>query len=613
MRTLSRLSLQLLIALLVSAIVLVLFWALTQQTWGRRWVANEALVQTENGWAQGWRMPGYSVFWGLPYAQAPVGDLRFAPPEPASNWQGSRMALWPQSSCAQPAVPDLRVPQSLSEDCLYLNVFKPVNKTAQPLPVMVWLHGGGFVLGSGNFTLGSRLAQEGQVLLVSINYRLGTLGFLAHPALGAENGQAIGNYGLLDQQAAIAWVKRNAAAFGGDPNNITLFGQSAGGSGVCAHLMSPAMRGQFQAAIVQSGVCTDQLMQSMGEALSLGEDIAQELGCQGAGREVVACLREQPVQNLLRVMGQVSVTSERPLRPVYGSTVLPEAPELAFASGHFHRLPVLVGSTRNEGSLLQALELNQANARLDAPLSAEALRQTDTPERYALALKNYFGEEGVAPILQRYTLARYGKPSNALSAVLTDALFACGAHSMRSGLAAAGAPVYAYEFSEAPPGDLIKNDISGVDLGAYHGAEFSSLFFYPFHRLQPEQKALAKDLRAYWSSFARQHRPMVRGGAAWPPFSQAQPRVLDLKAGAIRPLEDFAERHHCDFWLSPEAPPMRQRLGMDLAPLQKQAQPQATASATATARPSAVPTVAATATVTANPSPVAQPSLAPSL
>ena len=545
---------QLLLALLLAVVI----WALALQ-WApaRAALTGGSLLQTDTGWLQGWRLPGGNVFLGIPYAQAPVGDLRWAAPQPAAAWAGTRLALLPKPMCAQPAVPRLRVPQSLSEDCLGLNIFQPVNRTGKPLPVMVWIHGGGFVLGSGNFSLAGDLAEKGQVLVVAINYRLGPLGFLAHPALGVEDGQAVGNYGLLDQQMAIDWVRRNAAAFGGDAHNITLFGQSAGGSSVCAQLMSPAMAGKFQAAIMQSAVCSNHLMQSMPDALRLGEQLAATLPCKGQGRALLACLRSLPVEKLLPLLGQVGATSAVPLRPVYGSTVLPEAPDAAWAAGHFHPVPLLIGSTRNEGTLLVALGINQANDRRTPPLSAAQLLAQDTPAAFTQSVGAYFGAAAVPALQARYPLAHYGGSGNAaLSAMLTDSLFACNAHSLRRSAAAQNLPVYGYEFAQAPAGGLIKNDISGVKLGAYHGAEFASLFYYPFYRLSASEQILADDIKAYWASFARGHRPVAQrsGAAAWPAYTAAQPQILGLQAPSSSPSDSFATLHQCDFWLGPDAP-----------------------------------------------------------
>ncbi len=569
-------------AALLALLAFLLWAAALQFALPRSLLAGESLVKTDTGWVQGWRLPGRTVFLGIPYAQAPVGDLRFTAPQAVSAWAGTRLALLPKPMCAQPAVPALRLPQSTAEDCLGLNIFKPINTTGKPLPVMVWIHGGGFVIGSANFTLASDLAMRGQVMVVAMNYRLGSLGFLAHPALATENAQAVGNYGLLDQQLAINWVKRNAAALGGDANNITLFGQSAGGSSVCAQLLSPAMAGQFQAAIVQSGVCDQQLMQSLPAALELGQRLAQQLGCDEGGDEggdvavarsgtamaqtpqsqaqVLACLRAQPVEKLLSLLGRVGATSEVPLRPVYDTPLMPQAPDAAFAAGQFNHMPVLVGSTRDEGSMLLALEINQSNQRLAEPLSPAALQAKLAAAPYAQAAQGYFGAAALPALQAQYPAADYGgKSSAAVSAMLTDAFFACGAERLRRSLSARGLPVYAYEFAEAPAGGLIKDDISGVEQGAYHGAEFASLFYYPFFGLSPAQQQLAGDMQDYWSSFARTHRPVAQrsGAAVWPAYSPESAAVLSLQASGSQPSLDFAQRHHCAFWNQATAPQLR--------------------------------------------------------
>lgn len=519
-------------------------------------LANEALVKTDAGYVQGWRLPERSVFLGLAYAQPPVGDLRFAAPLPAKAWGGTRTALMVGRMCAQAAVPALRLPGSESEDCLTLNVYKPHNTTGKPLPVMVWIHGGGFVTGSGSFSLASDLAVRGQVIVVTMNYRLGPFGFFAHTALAAQDGRAVGNYGLLDQQLAIDWARRNAPAFGGDANNITLFGQSAGGTSVCAHLASPAMKGQFQAAIVQSGLCDDKLAQSMVSALKMGEGIARKLGCtQTSADALAACLRRQSVAAWVATMGEVGVTSAVPYRPVYASAVLPEPPLAAMRAGRFHHVPILIGSTRDEGSLIVAMEENGKIRASQNTLTTADVQQADTLDAYMQRLRDYFPAH-YAQVAQRYPFARYGSGTLAYSAVLTDYLFACDADSVRQALLAQGVPVYAYEFADAPSGNLISNDQSGMQLGAYHGADFFYLFYNPLFRQSAAEHALGRDMKDYWSSFAREHQPYLplgQGGAQWPRFD-AQGKVFRLQTTGSMAASDFRSVHQCDYWQSAQAP-----------------------------------------------------------
>ena len=244
---------------------------------------------------------------------------------------------------------------------------------------------------------------------------------------------------------------------------------------------------------------------------------------------------------LLPLLGKVGATSEVPLRPVYGSTVLPEAPDAAFASGHFHRVPVMVGSTRDEGRMLVALEINQAIQQ------GQAATQAMQPAQ----LQTYFRRAVTAALQAHYPPKDFaGDTRLAFSAMLTDGLFACSAEQMRQDLSRHGVAVYGYEFAEAPPGSLIKNDQSGVVQGAYHGAEFASLFYYPFFNLTPVQAQLAEDMKDYWASFARGHAPQAqrKGAAAWPAYTAAQPAVLQLQAKGSVPSLDFAQRHRCAAW-----------------------------------------------------------------
>ena len=216
--------------------------------------AGGAVVHTTSGAVRGTLAGGYRTFAGIPYAAPPVGRLRWTSPQKAKTWTGTRDATQPGNACPQTAG-FLGDPASDTEDCLYLNVTTPRNTGENKLPVMFWIHGGGFYSGSGSLYGAQRLATEGNVIVVTLNYRLGVFGFLAHPALDGKTHKS-GDYGLEDQQAALRWVHDNAKAFGGDAGNVTLFGESAGGISTCSHLAAPASKGLFQRAIIQSGPCT---------------------------------------------------------------------------------------------------------------------------------------------------------------------------------------------------------------------------------------------------------------------------------------------------------------------------------------------------------------------
>ena len=310
---------------------------------------ERATVHTESGWIRGDLAPGYRTFQGIPYAAAPVGKLRFGSPQPAAAWAGVRDATRPGPACAQlGGFPGDK--RSLSEDCLYLNVTTPRHPTHRKLPVMVWIHGDGFFQSSGGIYGAEQLATKGDVVVVTFNYRLGALGFLAHPALNGGAAQHLsGNFGLEDQQAALRWVHRNAAAFGGDAGNVTIFGESAGGMSVCAQLAAPGSVGLFERAIIQSGPCTLRWPYSPTWAAlprsnreHLGIVLAKQLGC-GNAATAANCLRDLPVTKLIELGG-----SEFGPGPTVGGGVLPVDPARAIANGQTPNVPVMQGTTRDE-------------------------------------------------------------------------------------------------------------------------------------------------------------------------------------------------------------------------------------------------------------------------
>src|SRR5579871_262607 len=256
------------------------------------------IVRIDDGLVRGASAAGVDSFLGIPYAAPPTGDLRWRPPRPAAGWTGVRDATAFGPSCPQAPSP-FAPPGPFSEDCLYLNVYAPASRGGfGGRPVLVWIHGGGLVQDAARDYDGTKLAADG-VVVVTINYRLGALGFLAHPALAARPGGSAGNYGLMDQQAALRWVQRNIARFGGDPDNVTIAGQSAGGLSVLAQMVSPGARGLFQRAIVQSGAFALN-QQPLATAEAAGEKFATAVGCPD---QTAACLRNVPVSELVAKFG----------------------------------------------------------------------------------------------------------------------------------------------------------------------------------------------------------------------------------------------------------------------------------------------------------------------
>src|ERR1700729_906833 len=354
---------------------------------------SNPVVRIDDGLVRGAGVAGVNSFLGLPYAAPPTGNLRWRPPQPAAAWSGGRDATQFGASC--PAVTDpqktpfLR-PGSISEDCLYLNVYTPAAGPGANRPVLVWIHGGGLVQDGARNYDGTKLAADGAVV-VTINYRLGALGFLAHPALASRPGGAAGNYGLMDQQAALRWVQRNIAQFGGDPRNVTIAGQSAGGLSVLAQLVSPGARGLFQRAIVQSG--TFALNQRpLATAEAAGETFATAVGCPD---QTAACLRSVPVSELVGKFG-VEIPG------VVDGSVLTQPIGTALARGQFARVPVINGITHDEELLfVDGLKLTVSqgtNIPLAAPLISDANYEPDIAQALGVSAARAAAIANVYPL-----------------------------------------------------------------------------------------------------------------------------------------------------------------------------------------------------------------------
>ncbi|MDP9406785.1 MAG: carboxylesterase family protein, partial [Actinomycetota bacterium] len=492
------------------------------------------VVRTSAGAVRGEQEYGYRTFEGIPYAAPPTGEQRFRPPQPVQPWSGVRDATEPGSACAQ--IQRSRFTGSLDEDCLSLNVTTPAdpNRRGRGLPVMVWIHGGSFNAGTGSEYNGGELALLGDVVVVTVNYRLGPLGFLAHPALTAEGGAGgSGNLGLQDTQAALRWVQREIAAFGGDPRRVTVFGESAGAGMVCANLVSPASAGLFSRAIAQSFSCSSTLP-TQAQAEAVGLQVAARAGCADAAT-AAACLRALGTEELLRAGQPAGYT------PVIGGALLPLQPAEALATGLYNRVPLIHGNNRDE-------------SRLFTPAVYGA---SITPERYEEIVRTLYGANADA-VLARYPLSDYESPIVALSTLQTDAPFgwpfavlATCEHVQAYDLLAAnrGQRVYAYQFRDrtAPPW----LDFPGMEEGAQHATELPYLFpgFFPEAGLTAEQERLSRGMVLYWTNFARRGNPNGFGLPTWPRYRHSHDVLgLDLRSqGGIRPV-DVAAESQCDFW-----------------------------------------------------------------
>jgi para-nitrobenzyl esterase len=475
--------------------------------------------------------PDHRFFGGIPYAAPPVGELRWQLPQSVSKWDGIRDATRLGPRCLQDLVGDIEVGRQTDEDCLNLNVWTPASESEEPRPVMVWIHGGAFVSGSGGVYDARRLAARGDIIVVTINYRLGTLGFLAHPALGPPG--EVGNYGLADQQAALEWVRDNIAQFGGDPDKVTIAGESAGGMSVCDHLVAPGSQELFSAAIIQSGPCQAQL--ALPEAERISVDYARDAGCADPAT-AAECLRALPADKLRDPVRYFRIGEDGLSGPVTGTKLLPKDPMTAFAGGRGARVPVAIGSNRDEFTLFVALQY----------LRGEELRPGDYPK----VLGETFGPNAPA-VADRYPLDRYGGSAPlAYSAAVTDGEFSCVDERIADDLARYS-PVYAYEFNDrqAPVPDPLRT--LPFPVGASHSLELRYLFDVGgAPPLNPAQQVLSDQMMDYWSEFVRTGTPNGDGLPEWPEVGD-DPAVgnrLSLKPDDVKVADDFDRVHQCPFW-----------------------------------------------------------------
>jgi para-nitrobenzyl esterase len=486
---------------------------------------DSGVVRIDSGWLRGQVTADHVTYSAIPYAAPPAGERRWRPPARPRSWSGVRDATTPSPACPQ-REDEVIVGQ---EDCLYLDVTVPGD--ARPwkrLPVLVWLHGGGFNTGAAHEFDGARLATTGDLVVVTPNYRLGALGFLSAPGLGATGG----NYGLMDQTAALRWVRRNAARFGGDPHNVTLAGQSAGARAVCAQLASPASRGLFHRAITHSGAC-DNRVPTLAEAREFGAQATTQLGCASAA-DVAACLRERPVAEVVPALAGVGFTlngrvADRPWNPVAGTPVLPRQPAEALRNGSAARVPLLIGGTHDE-----------MRSFVSAVTSL-------TVDQYRAMMVQTFADHADT-VLAEYPAADFDTPALALATVLSDWGGGIGACPVLRTVEAAAAhqPVYAYEFAE--DSGQFRDD---YPMGSYHGLELPYLWDLhlaqnPYPELNAEQERLSATMLDYWAAFAHTGDPNGPGRPQWAEFGSTG-TVIGLSTSGIAPTP-FAADHRCDSW-----------------------------------------------------------------
>jgi para-nitrobenzyl esterase len=495
------------------------------------------IVTTTDGAVRGTAGTGGEAFLGLPYAAPPTGNLRWRPPQPPAHWRGVRDVTSFAPSCPQnPSGNPFLPPGLMSEDCLYLNVYTPAPRGSDMggRPVLVWIHGGGLTQDGGRNYDPARLAADG-VVVVTINYRLGALGFLAHPALAARPGGPAGNYGLMDQQAALRWVQANIRRFGGNPHNVTIAGESAGGLSVLAQMVSAGSRGLFQKAIIQSGAFALN-QQPLASAEATGETFAAQAGCPD---QTAACLRKLPVADLVD-------TRFAGIPGVVDGQVLTEPIGAALAAGRFARVPVLNGTNHDEERIFVTF------GRAISGGANVAVPEQVTAGTYQADIAAVLGVPAAraAGIAAQYPPAAYPSAAVAFSTLVADASFACPALDLDS-RTAMRVPTFGYEFNDdAAPQIFVPSLIPPAV--ATHGSELQYLFDLPNApvpgTLNAGQQALAGSMRAAWANFAASGNPSTTA-VPWPAFGHAdRASVLSLVSPRPQLETSFAAAHHCSFW-----------------------------------------------------------------
>lgn len=529
--------------------------------------ADPLAARTRQGDFRGIELDHMRVFRGIRYATPPKGELRFAAPV-AAQAHVEELQLSEEFGSACPQVDPLEATMvSVEEDCLFLNVYAP--EQAGEYPVMVWLHGGSLLEGAASdlmYRHPQRLVAEHDVVVVTLNYRLGTLGFLPHEALGENNN----NFGLQDQQLALKWVQDNIRAFGGDVASVTLFGESAGGHSTMSHVASPGSAGLFHKAIVQSGSYLDTqlplkdetrgtIVEFAGGQSRMADPILDETGCADLdGTELVTCLRELDVEEILA--SQLDW-----MLPVYGTPTLPKSINEAIKSGEFNKVPMIIGSNLHEGELYSLIHL----------LYGELLHEVGYHRQVNALLQNHWDLD-INQIAVDYLATESPEDPlrffRARTRIETDYRYTCPNAEQWQMLQQQGVPVWGYWFADenAPGVPTTFGILPGV-VGAAHAYEVPYLLM-PFEEVfteangaGEEQVELAQRMTAYWANFAKYGEPFIDDGtdtSGWPQYgegSTAEEKQIirfDAPVPSLATVSQFLNTHNCGYWQSPPTVPV---------------------------------------------------------
>jgi len=456
---------------------------------------SSCYVHTVNGDVQGSDLGGSCAFLGIPFAASTADSNRWKPPQPAAPWALIN-ATKPPAPCPQVSPAGGLVPGT-TEDCLKLNIWVSDPLPNSPAPVIVWLHTGAFFGASANFAShkGQRLAEETGAIVVAPNYRLGPFGFLAHSALSAEDPAypSSGNYGLLDQRAALVWVRDNIAQFGGDPGNVTIAGTSAGGDSVGLHLVSPASGGLFHRAIIQSGYSETVRRATHAEATAQGDAFATALGCTEPS-QVLACMRSKTRDQVLQALSQAMLQVVEPPNRVYWEPVvdgieIPDQPRTLYELGAFHKVPTIIGTTRDEGWVFTSRSFP----------TGVSLAQ------YEGWVANEFGADGPS-VLAAYPAANFPSPTDALARVVGDGQFVSEARRLARLIEKTGTPTFVYSYEYEIDDLSVDHVIHGVEANILFGNNYVAPIFSN-HVLTPADLTLHSAMAGYWTRFAATGNP----------------------------------------------------------------------------------------------------------
>ncbi|WP_248324783.1 carboxylesterase/lipase family protein [Caballeronia sp. Sq4a] len=485
--------------------------------------ADPTIAMTADGAVQGVAANGVVAYKGIPFAAPPVGSLRWRPPQPVSAWSGVRQATSFVHDCMQTSGPNSALTVAPSEDCLYLNVWRPQNSTGKNLPVMVWIYGGAYVVGGTSMPKydGTQFAKEG-VVIVTVNYRLGRFGFFAHPALtaaAAQSGETLANYGYMDQIAALKWVQRNISNFGGDPTNVTIFGESAGGEAIHNLLTSPLASGLFAKAINESG--NGRVNQYYGRTLTRnaktvgasaeeqGASFASGLGINGSDASSLDALRALSADQVLGGLDTSTLNTSHSLATFSGGAVIDgklvvDEPENQYKAGHFAKIPLMIGvNSADLGFSTQGITTKEQAYAIFGPQNLSAAAAAFDPT----------GTASVASIESQISrVITMDEPARFVARIFTSN----------------GAPTYLYRFSYVA--QSIKNSVAGATHGAEIPYVFDTLSSIYGTAVTSQDEQVARNMIAYWTAFAKTGNPSNAGLTNWPAYNIALDNQLEFNA-----------------------------------------------------------------------------------